>query len=105
MIKCCVEYDQLVPIDDDLTAMHLYRIAQEAVNNAIKHSLARNITISFRNDKNQTVLTIRNDGIGFKKTFCEGMGMKIMRYRANSIHASLEIRSNGDGETAVICTF
>lgn len=105
MITCQFKYDQPVLIDDNLTAIHLYRIAQEAVNNAIKHGMAKNITISFHTDNNWTVLTIRNDGIGFKKISREGMGMSIMRYRANIIGASLEIRSDGEGETAVICSF
>ncbi len=69
-------------------AIHLYRIAQEAVNNAIKHGMARKITISFHTDNNGTTLTIRNDGIGFRKVTLEGMGMSIMRYRANMIGAT-----------------
>ncbi len=105
MITCRFEYDKPVLINDNLTAIHLYRIAQEAVNNAIKHGMARKITISFHTDNNGTTLTIRNDGIGFRKVTLEGMGMSIMRYRANMIGATLEIRSDGDGETAVICSF
>jgi signal transduction histidine kinase len=67
MITCRFEYDKPVLINDNLTAIHLYRIAQEAVNNAIKHGMARNITISFHTDNNETALTIRNDGRGFRK--------------------------------------
>lgn len=105
MITCRFEYDKPVLINDNLTAIHLYRIAQEAVNNAIKHGMARSITISFHAENNAIALTIRNDGKGFRKVTREGMGMSIMRYRANMIGATLEIRSDGDGETAVICSF
>jgi signal transduction histidine kinase len=107
LVSCCFEYDRPVVINDNLMAIHLYRIAQEAVNNAIKHGKARNIVVSFRGDNGATVLTVRNDGLGFRKTSQDsmGMGMSIMRHRANMIGASLEIRSDAEGGTAVTCSF
>ena len=106
-ICCCFEYGRPILIDDNITAIHLYRIAQEAVNNAIKHGRAQNIMISLNTENRTTALTIRNDGLVFRRTdpLHKGMGLSIMRYRANMIGASLDIRSDEEGETVVTCSF
>ncbi len=106
-ITCRFECKHPVLIHDNTMAIHLYRIAQEAVNNAIKHGKARLILISISGDNGETILTVRNDGLGFrrisKKT--KGMGISIMKHRAALIGASLNIRSDDEEGTVVTCSF
>lgn len=106
-ISCTVEYMKPVLIYDDATSTHLYRIVQEALNNAIKHGKADRVTISLTGDKNITVLMIKDNGIGFTKSHNQGkgMGLNIMRYRASMIGASLEIKDCEDRGTMVVCSF
>lgn len=106
-ISCSFSYDRPVLIRDNIMAIHLYRIAQEAVNNAIKHGKANNIGITLTNDNEATVLMIKNDGIGFRRMLknVSGMGMSIMRHRANMIGALLEIKGDPAGGTVVACSF
>jgi len=106
-ICCRFEYDRPVFVNDNITAIHLYRIVQEAVNNAIKHGQAKNIVIDLNAENGTTVLTIRNDGLAFRRgdPHRKGMGLSIMKHRANMIGASLDIRNDADGGTVVACSF
>lgn len=106
-INCSFGYNHPVLIHDNIMAIHLYRIAQEAVNNAIKHGKANNINITFTNENGVTVLMIKSDGIAFRRILKNntGMGISIMRHRANMIGASLEIKSDPAGGTVVACSF
>jgi signal transduction histidine kinase len=106
-VLCRFEYDTPVLIDDNIMAIHLYRIAQEAVNNAIKHGKATHVVIHIRNNNRTTILTVRNNGLGFRKVPKEdkGLGISIMKYRADMIGASLDIKSYGDRGTIVSCSF
>ena len=89
---------------DITTATHLYRIAQEAVNNAVKHSGARNIHLRLDASDGALELEIQDDGTGFRMgpSRAGGMGLHIMDYRARTIGASLEILDTGAG-TKVSC--
>ena len=92
---------------DNAATTHLYRIAQEAINNGIKHGKAREVTVRLRRDSGSAQLVVTDHGTGFPKerTNHGGMGLQIMKYRAGMIGASLEIRpANGRG-TMVVCTF
>jgi signal transduction histidine kinase len=84
----------------------LYKIAQEAVTNAIKHAKASRVGISLANGSDAIVLTVHNDGLPFPnlQSTSTGMGLRIMNYRANLIGASLEIKGAGTRGTRVICT-
>ena len=81
---------------DEVLADHLYRLAQEAVTNAIKHGHARNITIGLAIVKGGGVLTIRDDGCGFDVVpkSQSGLGLRIMNYRAKMISGSLSVQSS-----------
>jgi signal transduction histidine kinase len=86
-------------------AVHLFRIAQEAVNNAVKHSHARSILITLDADERQLVLKVSDNGIGFDvNTPRSGMGLKIMSYRARMIGGALSISPNHPSGTIVACT-
>jgi len=86
------------------TATHLYRIAQEAVNNAVKHSGGRCIAIRLSGSDGAVELTIKDDGHGLPSASRRhaGMGLHIMDYRARRIGGMLDIGSNGTG-TVVVC--
>lgn len=89
-------------VEDKTVAMHLFRIVQEALNNAVKHSQATKIEVAV--EKNRAI-TVKDNGIGIPVTSyqAQGMGLKVMRYRANMIGASIDIRRDKDGGTVVRC--
>jgi signal transduction histidine kinase len=92
-------------IADEATALHLFRIAQEAVNNAVRHSQAKQIRIQLDTIDGVTTLGVYDDGRGMSPTKSRGrgMGISVMQYRSRMIGGSLEIKSSSSG-TAVICT-
>jgi len=106
-ISCQFDCERPVLIEDQETATHLYRIAQEAIGNAIKHGHAKTIVVSLRRTGGETLLSITNDGLPLPSDLERrgGMGLQIMRYRADMIGATFLIKSTGDGKTAVICSF
>jgi signal transduction histidine kinase len=83
------------------TATHLYRIAQEAINNAVKHSGAKRIELLLNGSNEQFVLEVSDNGRGMEKTAERrgGMGLYTMDYRARSLGATLSIKSDKDGTT------
>ena len=89
---------------DEHTAMHLYRIAQEAINNATKHGKARNIAISLETVRDLMTLRIRDDGVGISEPASTGMGLAIMRYRARLNGGELSIEQPEGGGTLISCT-
>jgi PAS domain S-box-containing protein len=95
-----------VMLDDSETAGHLFRIAQEAVNNALKHARARRIHIQLDNEKGVLRLQVRDDGRGFPagRKPRSGMGLEVMQHRAHVIGASLEIGSRTGNGVSVTCT-
>jgi PAS domain S-box-containing protein len=105
-IECRFECDDPVSIQDDGIANHLFRIAQEAVHNAIRHGKAQHMVIGLRGAE-EGVLTIRDDGSGIslERSRCAGMGLRIMDYRARMIGGSLSIQPAGERGTLVACLF
>jgi signal transduction histidine kinase len=106
-VACHFACDEQVLIHDEVAGNNLYRIAQEAVNNAIKHGHASNISIGLGAVEDEVTLTVKDDGIGFPETLDahSGMGLHIMNYRAKMIGAFLDIRRGAGGGTIVICSF
>ena len=96
---------QPVLISDNVMATHLYRIAQEAINNAIKHGRASQIKIELVDALEIITLTVQNNGLVFSKTrsFKDGIGLRIMRYRAEMIGGSLTFHSDAKRGTMVVC--
>ncbi len=87
------------------TAIHLYRIAQEALNNAVKHAGASRVEIGFRPAGQGFELWIEDDGCGLgpQARGSGGMGLHIMEYRARVVGASLVISAGKAGGTCVRC--
>ncbi|MEX1027658.1 MAG: PAS domain S-box protein, partial [Candidatus Paceibacterota bacterium] len=105
-MQCDFHCAGVVEVSDNFVATHLYRIAQEAVNNATKHGRAKRIEISLTEvDEGMTMKVLDNgSGIGARFDAGSGMGLQIMQYRAGLIGATLRIGSGEDGGTQVICT-
>ena len=96
----------LFPHQPDQT-LHLYRIAQEAISNAVKHGKATKIQLSFRRRGNETVLTIKDNGCGLPSATSqkEGLGLNIMHYRAVEIGGNFSISSPPSGGAIVTVTY
>jgi signal transduction histidine kinase len=104
--RCFCQFPRPVKIFDQHIACHLYRIAQEAVQNAFKHSRAKNISITLSRHNKLVNLVVKDDGIGIRPHPGEtGMGLKNMQTRARLIGGLLEIRRRKHGGTAVTCQF
>ena len=95
-----------VLIQNNSTAMHLYRIAQEAVHNALKHGKSSRVTIRLANCAHRVVLTVRDNGCGAPPNFKlgRGMGLKTMSYRARTLGGVLDLKLAPKGGTALTCT-
>lgn len=106
-IPCHFECAEPVLITDVAQATHLYHIAQEAVNNAIRHSRATQLLMSLSGQGGVGTLMIEDDGIGLPKSAPgqAGLGLRIMNYRASMVGGSLELRRGALGGTVVACNF
>jgi PAS domain S-box-containing protein len=105
-ISCRLSCPRLVLIEDNSTAMNLFRIAQEAIQNAIKHGKATRVAIRLVK-KNETIeLAVKDNGKGLPKHFekRQGMGLKIMDHRASMIGAELQVRQVAGGGTLLTCS-
>jgi len=105
-ISCSFICDGHVKNHDNKRDLHLYRIAQEALNNAMKHAQANVIVVALEVEENSLSLRISDDGTGFDPTGTgnSGMGLNIMQYRARTIGGTLEINANSPTGTVVTCT-
>src|SRR6202034_1877398 len=106
-ITCRFECGGSVLVYDVSVATHLYHIAREAVNNAIKHGHPSHVVISLSAENGEGTLAVQDDGAGISETppSDTGMGLNIMSYRANMIGGSLDVRKNFTGGTTVVCLF
>ena len=105
-VQCRFHGDPPVLIQDVATATHLYRIAQEAVNNALKHGPARKIEITLSERTDGIELIVENNGRAMPAAPGEhgGLGLNVMRYRAEMIGASLSIESGPRKGARITCT-
>lgn len=105
-VSCQFSCDPPVLISDTSVATHLYRIAQEATHNAVKHGHAKHITIKLTRTDASLSLTVQDDGVGIPPAVDQsrGMGLRIMNYRAGMIGGALTIKRNEDQGTTVQCT-
>jgi signal transduction histidine kinase len=106
-VSCRFQCLTPVLIHDDTAATHLYYIAREAVNNAIKHGHARQIVIRLAASEQQAVLSIQDDGYGIGNILPtnKGMGLHLMNYRARMVGGSLDVQNVATGGTRVTCLF
>jgi signal transduction histidine kinase/PAS domain-containing protein len=106
-IECRFVPSGTIPNCNTAVALHLYRIAQEAINNAVKHSGAKQITVTLDFSKENKVLRIEDDGCGFDPEVKHGpsSGLQLMPYRAAMIGGTLSIASKPSAGTKVECRF
>jgi len=90
-------------LHDGKVATELYRIAQEAVTNTVKHAQAKTVTIRVEGGSGLMRLIVADDGVGSVDP-SDGAGLRIMRYRATSIGASLAVERGATRGTVVTCT-
>ena len=103
-IRCEFHCRRPVRFEDNMTATQLYRIVQEAIQNAIKHANAQRIVISLHANGSTVWLSIVDDGIGMDGVnSAKGMGIRTMRYRAGLIGANLKVESRSGQGTSVVC--
>jgi PAS domain S-box-containing protein len=106
-IRCSFQCEKPLQIHDVNLATHLYRIAQEAVNNAIRHGKSRNISIRLAGKNGAGTLSIQDDGAGFikKQASQPGVGLSIMNYRADMVGGSVKVQANEGRGITVTCMF
>lgn len=107
--KMPCRFDCHLPIlvEDNTAAIHLYRIAQEAVSNALQHGRPSQIVIALSSSESVVRLTVEDNGQGLppEADRHRGMGIKIMNYRARTIGALLNLRRAPGGGTRVMCSW
>jgi signal transduction histidine kinase len=106
-VECTVEEEGPINPPRVGTAVHLYRIAQEAISNAVRHGKAKHVYLRLRSSASVLVMQIDDDGSGIDMTApsMNGMGLRIMRYRARMIGAEIDIRHRQAGGTEVVCRY
>jgi signal transduction histidine kinase len=104
-IACNFTSRRPVLMTDNVMASQLYRIAQEAVGNAIKHGHAKSVTVALNEEGGEVSLTVSDNGCGFTREMAaiDGMGLPIMEYRAELIGATVDINSTPGVGTTVVC--
>jgi len=105
-VAVTVDCPDVVMTTDEEVTIHVYRIVQEALNNAIRHGKATRIAVRLARQRGRVVLTISDNGVGFpEKPNRKGMGLNIMEYRAASIGASFAVSSQRNSGSVVTCVF
>lgn len=103
------QFEQTGPLGrlDEPVNVHLYRIAQEALNNAVKHSQCDSIAVSLHDDGSCIILRVRDDGVGLDSSGVRpiGVGLQTMRSRAGLIGAMLSVRAGANAGTTVECSY
>ncbi len=106
-IECAFTAKNPTSIYDNIVAINLYHIAQEAVNNAARHGKPTHILLALATNETGGTLEIEDNGEGISSEMdaVDGMGLKIMKYRAEMIGGSLHVSTPADGGTRVTCHF
>lgn len=106
-IHCTFESDAGVLVEDNNAATHLFHIAKEAVNNAVKHAQPTRVAVRLENEGDAVRLSVVNDGAVWSQdsAHSSGMGLRIMRYRARMINVAIQIEPFPTGGAAVQCLY
>lgn len=105
-IDCRFEEHGYVELHNSQVTIHIYRLTQEAVTNAVKHGRADRVRVALAGGEEQVRIRIQDNGTGFPDDWNEwqGMGVRIMQFRANLIGGTLDISSTGQQGTVITCT-
>ena len=106
---CECDLPDVFPALDGEVETHLFRIAQEAVNNAMRHARARHISLRLQQVEGDGVLIIEDDGAGLHRAKSDkqpkGIGLRVMAYRAEIIGGDVQVLPGSAGGTQVVCKF
>lgn len=104
-VECRFECRKPVLVRQHSTATHLYRMAQEAVSNALKHGHPTRIRVRLAPRSEGILLGVRDNGVGIRRRHrsARGMGLHILQYRAEAIRGTLVVRRRPEGGTEVVC--
>ncbi len=102
-VRCTFRRLGAAAVDDSVKAMHLYRIAQEAITNAIRHGHAAHIEVVLEDLGDAVRLSVSDDGSGLpaRRPAGPGMGLRIMAHRAAMMQGTFDVRRGPDGRTVV----
>jgi two-component system CheB/CheR fusion protein len=105
-VVCGFRCEPPVPLNDQAMASQLFRIAQEAVSNAIRHGRATQIVIQLKEHRGRIIVSVSDNGAGFPPTIPirKGMGLRIMQSRAGMIGGTLVLDNNPSGGARVVCS-
>jgi two-component system sensor kinase FixL len=105
-ISCEFKASNEINLNERTSAEHLYRIIQEGINNAVKHGQADHVVVSALENRSFLRFQIKDNGIGFPANWREkeGMGVRIMEYRARLIGAHIDISNNINKGATITCT-
>lgn len=101
--QCNFDCPEPILLHDAAVTNHLYRIAQEAVNNAFKHAHARELNIRLTRNDTHLCLELTDDGVGLPENRPTGVGLGVMHHRASVIGANLTIKSRQPGGVTITC--
>jgi len=104
-MRCEFDWQESLSISDEEVVMHFFRIAQEAIRNALKHSGATRLRVSLENVHGAVQLTIEDNGKGLLGSdgSRRGLGLRIMACRAALIGGSLKLEKGPEGGARIVC--
>lgn len=103
-IHCTLKLPRAIRVSDETIALNLFRVAQEAVRNAISHSGASEVTICIEREQGLVRLVVEDNGKGFKpRKRSKGLGLHIMHYRTSVLGGTFRVDSGAKGGTRVVC--
>jgi PAS domain S-box-containing protein len=110
-VECSFRREGAGALSDYTAETHLFRIAQEAISNAVRHGKAKRVKVRLRASDTRLDLSISDDGDGFKgihtdshQQKSDGIGLKTMAYRARMINGVLEVKPGARGGVVVTCS-
>jgi signal transduction histidine kinase len=105
-ITCRFDSDCCDLINDDDVAIQIYRIAQEAITNAVKHARATTVDVTLEKHGDRIRLEVCDDGAGIQANAEKGAGcgLRSMSYRARAIGGEFDVRQKSCGGTIVVCS-
>ncbi len=105
-ITCSLNFDERITFRDNSVATHIFYIVLESMSNAVKHGASKNITVSLVQTDDGIEIRVCDDGKGFSKEDLsgkKGIGLALMRYRADIIGGILNISKNEPAGTLISC--
>ena len=104
-IVCRVEVAEVEPVPTLDMSLVMYRIAQEAARNAVQHGRAKEVEIVVTSDAYNLKLQVVNEGRSWdpERVTGAGLGLRIMRHRAESVGGTFVIHATAEGRTEAVC--